>query len=74
MLVAIAILGATVSIAHAAPPPTEAPGPRLDLPIEGAIANPDWIAKPSGEDVARFYPILARDIGVSGRARLSCRV
>src|SRR5471030_2510350 len=73
MLVATAILVTAVSAA-AAPPPTEGNRPRLDLPIEGVIANPDWIARPSGDDVGRFYPTLAREMELQGRALLSCRV
>jgi len=44
------------------------------LPIEGTVVNPDWISKPSGDDVSRFYPALPRLIGLSGRAMLTCSV
>jgi|GEM_PF-5296419 len=74
MRVAVAILAAAVCAAHAAPAPAGGNAPRLELPIEGVIANPDWIAKPSGEDVSRFYPLVARDISVAGRAELICQV
>jgi len=47
---------------------------RPGLPIEGVVTNPDWISRPSGDDVARFYPILAMRVGLSGRAELHCAV
>jgi TonB family protein len=40
----------------------------------GVIAQPDWLLQPTGEDVARNYPDLARRIGASGRAAIVCRV
>jgi periplasmic protein TonB len=52
-----------------APPPPEAPPPRPSV-----ITNPDWARKPSGEDIARYYPDRASRMGVSGRATLSCSV
>lgn len=54
-------------------PPNDRPH-RRELPIEGAITDPDWIAKPSGQDFARFYPPLARNLGMPGRALISCVV
>lgn len=74
MLAAVSLLGAAVSGAHAAPPPAAGAAPRLELPIEGVVTNPDWSAKPSEEDFVRFYPILALAMGLPGRASLSCRV
>ena len=44
------------------------------LEVEGAIVNPDWINKPSGDDVARVYPKIAGAIGLTGRATVSCTV
>jgi protein TonB len=50
-----------------APPPPEPPRPSV-------IQNPDWLRKPSGEDLARYFPERAARMGVDGRATLSCRV
>jgi TonB family protein len=36
------------------------------------ITNPDWVKKPSAEDLARFWPADSR--GMSGRALISCTV
>ena len=38
------------------------------------LTNPDWMRKPTGEDVARYYPDRAQRMEVEGRASLSCRV
>ena len=51
-------------------PPAPAPEP----PRPTVIQNPDWLRKPSGEDVARFYPERALRMNVEGRATLSCTV
>jgi protein TonB len=38
------------------------------------ITDPDWAHKPSGEDIARYYPERAQRLNVEGRATLSCTV
>lgn len=43
-------------------------------PSPGVVQHPDWIAKPSWEDVDRFYPWLAQEMGVGGAARMQCTV
>jgi len=59
----------------AAPALTPNEGPRhRELPVEGTITNPDWVARPTGDDMARFYPPLASMIGISGSASLTCLV
>jgi TonB family protein len=45
-----------------------------DLPLEGVITEPDWASRPSGDDVARFYPPLATMIRLPGRAEINCSV
>ena len=49
-------------------PPAPAPEP----PRPSVITNPDWARKPSGEDIARYYPDRALRMEVEGRATLSC--
>ena len=51
-------------------PPAPAPEP----PRPSVITNPDWARKPSGEDIARYYPDRALRMEVEGRATLSCTV
>jgi TonB family protein len=38
------------------------------------ITQPDWLTKPTGEDVAALYPKAAADAGVEGRATMRCKV
>jgi hypothetical protein len=41
-------------------------------PTRAAISNPDWIAKPNGEDIQRLYPAQARKQGVTGKVLMTC--
>lgn len=50
-------------------PPQAPPPPRPSI-----ITQPDWVRKPSGEDLARFYPDRAQRMGTSGRATILCQV
>jgi protein TonB len=50
--------------------PTPAPAP----PRPSMITNPDWLSRPSADDVARYYPDRALRMGLSGRATLLCKV
>jgi protein TonB len=43
-------------------------------PLQHAIGNPTWLRKPSGEEMARYYPDSAARRGMSGLATLSCSV
>jgi protein TonB len=43
-------------------------------PTDHVIGNPTWLRKPSGEEMARYYPDSAARRGVSGLATLSCSV
>lgn len=38
------------------------------------ITNPDWLRRPSGDDINRYYPDRASRMEVEGRATLSCTV
>lgn len=38
------------------------------------VTNPDWLERPSGQDLARYYPSAAAVLGVQGRAVIECRV
>ncbi len=55
----------------------DAPAPTsraANLPVEGVVTKPDWLRKPSGEDMANFYPPLAQMFSLSGRAMIDCTV
>ncbi len=51
-----------------------APSRSPKLPIGGTVTNPDWLAKPSGDDVAFFFPVAAAALGREGRALIKCKV
>ena len=53
-----------------APPAAEPPA----LPRAPAIGNPQWLKKPGGEEMARFYPDRAVRLEQEGRAVISCEV
>lgn len=38
------------------------------------VTNPDWLHKPSGEDIASRYPKLMSFLGVEGHATIRCEV
>ena len=68
------IIAAAVALATSA---VSAPGPKaanttLDLPLEGVNTNPDWRARPTGEQVGQAYPKIAQMLSIAGRAKLQC--
>jgi protein TonB len=52
------------------PPAPPAPAPRTP-PV---ITRPNWLQRPTGEQMARYYPERALDRGQGGTAILACRV
>ena len=55
---------------HEAPAPANAP-----VPLVEPRATPlDWLHRPSGDDVLRYYPIGARHYGIEGAATIQCQV
>jgi TonB family protein len=38
------------------------------------VGKPDWVARPTGEDLAKLYPKAAEKAKVSGWATITCRV
>ncbi len=58
----------------AAPPPSGLREARPLLPLEGVITNPDWVHRPSNEELQAFYPRLATVLRLSGRIKVSCIV
>ena len=43
-------------------------------PIDHVVRNPSWLRKPSGEEMAKYYPDSAVRRGLSGQATLACSV
>lgn len=60
-----------------APPPVD-PMPTVAPPSPaaspGVITRPNWVSRPSGDQMARYYPRRALEREISGRAVLQCRV
>lgn len=67
---------AQTSASGAKPAPARPSNPEsdLDLPVEGAITNPDWVQLPTGDQMARFYPPLANAMALNGLVRMACEV
>lgn len=63
-MIALAVM---LQVAGAAPP--EPPRPAEPAPV-----TPDWIRKPTGEDMARYFPTAAARKNLPGRATISCKV
>jgi hypothetical protein len=38
------------------------------------VTQPQWVARPSQEDIRRVYPDFARDHGIKGVVRLRCKI
>ena len=57
-----------------AAPRSSTPDSDLDLPVEGAVTNPDWVQLPTGDEMAHFYPPLANVLGINGVVRMTCEV
>jgi protein TonB len=43
-------------------------------PVEHVVRNPSWLRKPSGEEMAKYYPDSAVRRGLAGQATLACSV
>jgi len=54
------------------PAPLVAPPPAP--PRSQQITQPEWISKPSGADLARYYPQRAQRLGIEGEAVIGCTV
>jgi TonB family protein len=68
----LALILAVVLVQAATAPTGPAPSPAAAKPL--VMTMPDWIRKPNGEDVARYYPQGAQMKGLAGRATIECQV
>ncbi len=61
-----------------APPldPPTTPPKTADAPLKGppTIGNPNWLSKPTAEQMARYYPSAAMASSIEGRAVIRCQV
>jgi beta-lactamase regulating signal transducer with metallopeptidase domain len=51
-------------------PPAEA---ELDR-AQPTVAKPNWVEKPTGDDIARLYPVTAAKLGLGAKATVTCGV
>jgi len=63
------------------PTPHIGPLTQLDIPQdvtpllrEKVIGRPNWLARPGGDEMARYYPDRAMRMGATGQATISCQV
>lgn len=50
------------------------PGPATASRPSSVITHANWLRKPSGDDMARYYPDSAARRGITGSATISCAV
>jgi protein TonB len=43
-------------------------------PRDRVVRNPNWLARPGGDEMARYYPDRAMRMGATGQAAISCQV
>jgi protein TonB len=64
-------------VEHPQPPPPAPPviAPEKPPPPKPTvISQPDWLRRPTGDDMAQYYPERAQRMGVSGHASITCTV
>src|SRR6185312_6463421 len=54
-----------------APPP---PSAHVQAPEPSMLSQPDWLSKPTGDDLAALYPKQAEANQIEGRATIRCSV
>jgi protein TonB len=71
---------ASIPLAPVQPEPPSVAQPALPPPLPPApatprvITSPNWSSRPSGEDMARYYPERAQRLERSGAVTLECQV
>jgi len=63
-----------IPIAPPQPPAPVAPVQPASPPAPPVITNADWSSRPSGDDMARYYPERAQRLEQGGRVVLKCGV
>jgi len=67
-LLLLVFSGLALAAPASATAPSTTPGPAK------TVTSPDWLRKPSPEDISRYYPPLAQQHDIGGRARVQCRL
>ena len=69
-----ALLTALAALAAATPAGADNPRKPATAPARHVVTNPDWLVRPDGELLARYYPEAAARIASPGRVVISCTV
>lgn len=69
LAITVAMLLQAAPVAGGKAAPSSAPAPHPEV-----MTNPDWLRRPSGEDLMRYFPDRAQRAMVEGRATISCSV
>ena len=69
LAVALALASSSPAAPSAADPTDEA-----DRAAGHALANPDWLKRPNGEDLMSVWPKEAMRRGIGGKATIKCQV
>jgi hypothetical protein len=77
LILAVALTTLSLS-AHADPPPTDAPAATVS-PVDVPHPPPPpvrrpWIRRPTGQDMADYYPLHAEQAHINGHVTLVCKV
>lgn len=72
----VALLLSYAGPATAAGSPAKSAAARLgaSLPLGGVISDPDWLQKPTGDNLTELYPKLAGAMNLDGRTIMDCAV
>ena len=54
--------------------PTFTPTTPSDPPLKHTITNPNWLSRPTADELTREYPVRAIELGKTGSATLACTV
>lgn len=70
------LVGAGAARAAEPGPPPESAAAKIgdSLPLGGTVTDPDWVQRPSGDDLAELYPKLAQIMNLAGRTIMDCGV
>lgn len=74
MRLLLAMLAACLAAPALAQPPAAPPAGQLQEGSGPTITNPDWVRRPDGGDLLRYYPPAAARAGMSGRVLMRCVV
>lgn len=66
--------GPTINLTAPAAEPSTGTAVTAEPPRAPVIANPDWVRKPSADQLMRAYPSAAEARGIGGVANLTCVV